>query len=82
MKPRNSLAGRLGGTRVLVITSMTDSRVTASRNGTGLWPVSILRNRIFTDAKQRRTGFSLVQAQEASGVDAGAAGAQPSDAAK
>jgi hypothetical protein len=46
--------------RTLIIASMDNGYVTAT-NVRGQ-PVRILRNRIYTDDKQRRTGFSVIAA--------------------
>jgi hypothetical protein len=71
---------RMGSTRVLKIIAVLPNGVRAEDSMGNVR--SYLRKAIHTDGKPRRTGFSLVQPQEASGVDAGAAGASPSDAAK
>jgi hypothetical protein len=48
-----------GGKRVLTIIEIDETHVTAQQNA--LRPVRIRKDRIYTDGKARKTGFSLIK---------------------
>lgn len=51
------------GNRSLVVGAIAGEYVWADQNGQSAWRVRILKRRIYTDGKTRRTGFSLMLAE-------------------